>query len=148
MTDYGAIASGANTDMATRINQYGVSIGSLFGQAVAEVPWNVQVIGMLRGPMWYNTEEALSPVFFPGQVRNVTVYRKEAFWVWNLRAELEFTKGARLFGALNNVFDVNQHPIFIALDNNPCGANLPQQNGACGNSMPGRQFILGFQIRL
>ncbi len=50
--------------------------------------------------------------------------------------------------AVNNVFDVNQHPIFIALDQNPCGASLAAQNGACGNSMPGRQFILGFQIRL
>ena len=149
MTDYGAIASGANTDMATRINLYGVSIGSLVGQADNVAwPWNVQVIGMLRGPMWYNTEESLSPIYFPGQVRNVTVYQKSPFWVWNMRGELEFRKGAKLFGALNNVFDVNQHPIFIALDSTPCGALVVNQNGSCGNSMPGRQFILGFQIRL
>jgi vitamin B12 transporter len=147
MTDYGAVAA-AGTDMATRINQYGLAMGTLFGQATAQIPWNVQILSILRGPMWYNTEEALSPVFFPGQVRNTTVYQKDPFWVWNMRGELEFTKGAKLFGAVNNVFDTNQHPIFIALDQTPCGASLAAQNGACGNSMPGRQFILGFQIRL
>ncbi len=147
MTDYGAVAA-AGTDMATRINQYGVSVGTMFGQAGNTVPWNVQLLGMLRGPMWYNTEEALSPVFFSGQVRSTTVYRKEPFWVWNMRGELEFAKGAKLFGAINNIFDVNQHPIFIALDQSPCVANLAAQNGSCGNSMPGRQFILGFQIKL
>ena len=105
------------------------------------MPWNVQFTGILRGPMWYNTEESLSPAFFPGQVRNVTVYQKGAFWVWNMRSEIEVWKGVKLFAAVNNIFDVNQHPIFIALDQNPCGANPPAQNGSCGNSMPGREFI-------
>lgn len=147
MTDYGAVAA-AGTQMATRINQYGLSMGTLFGQATSQVPWNVQVLGMLRGPMWYNTEESLSPVYYPGQVRNTTVYEKGPFWVWNMRGEVEFTKGAKLFAALNNVFDQNEHPIFIALNQSPCVATQLAQNGSCGNSMPGRQFILGFQIKL
>ncbi|CAN5876525.1 hypothetical protein BH11PSE3_BH11PSE3_27230 [soil metagenome] len=147
MTDYGAVAA-AGTNQATRINQYGLSVGSLFGQAVAQLPWNIQVLGMLRGPMWYNTEESLSPVYYPGQVRNTTVYEKGSFWVWNMRGELEFTKGAKLFGAINNIFDENQHPVFIALNQSPCVATQLAQNGSCGNSMPGRQFILGFQIKL
>ena len=55
-------------------------------------PWNLQIRGILRGPMWYNTEEALLAVL-PGQVRNVTVYRKSPFWVWNMRGEIECRQG-------------------------------------------------------
>jgi len=56
-------------------------------------------------------------------------------------------KGVTLFGAVNNIFDINQHPIFIALDTIPCVANQANQNGSCGNSMPGREFIVGLQGR-
>ena len=94
--------------------------------------------------MWYNTEERL---LIPGQLANVTVYRKSAFWVWNTRYEVDVTPGLKLFAAVNNIFDVNQHPIFIALDETPCIANPAFQNGACGNSMPGREFIVGLQGR-
>ncbi|HTR86140.1 MAG TPA: TonB-dependent receptor [Reyranella sp.] len=146
MTDYGANPL-AFTTQATRIYQYEASIGTRFGQVDVEMPWNFQLLGLLRGPMWYNTEEALSPVFFPGQIRNTTVYRKDPFWVWNMRAEVEVRKGAKVFAMLNNVFDVNQSPIFIALDQNPCGANQAAQNGSCGNSMMGREVVVGFQLR-
>jgi vitamin B12 transporter len=98
--------------------------------------------------MWYNTEESLSPVYFPGQARNTTVYRKDAFWVWNLRSEIELVKDVKLFGAVRNLFDENQHPIYIALDEIPCVANQANQNGSCGNSIPGREFIVGLQARL
>jgi vitamin B12 transporter len=52
-----------------------------------------------------------------------------------------------VFTAVNNIFDINQHPIFIALDQTPCIANPTFQNGGCGNSMPGREFIVGVQGR-
>ncbi|WP_395710726.1 TonB-dependent receptor [Reyranella sp.] len=146
MTDYGANPL-AGTNIATRINKYGMSIGTLFGQAGTEIPWSFQLLGILRGPMWYNTEESLSPVFFPGQNRTVSVYEKGAFWVWNTRAEVEVRKGIKLFAAVNNLFDVNNHPIFIAQDSVPCTALQANQNGACGNSMPGREVIGGFQFR-
>ena len=146
MTDYGAVPA-AGTFQATRINQYEMSIATRFGQPGAEMPWSLQLLGILRGPMWYNTEEALSPVFFPGQVRNTTVYRKDPFWVWNLRGEIEPHRGVKFFANVNNILDVNQHPIFIALDQNPCTANLLAQNGSCGNSMPGRAIIAGVQVR-
>jgi vitamin B12 transporter len=97
--------------------------------------------------MWYNTEESLSPAFFPGQIRTTSVYEKGAFWVWNTRLEVETLKGIKLFAAVNNVFDVNNHPIFIAQDATPCTAARINQNGACGNSMPGREVIAGFQFR-
>ena len=58
------------------------------------MPWSFQLLGILRGPMWYNTEESLSPVFFPGQIRNTTVYQKDPFWVWNMRGEVEIRRRA------------------------------------------------------
>jgi vitamin B12 transporter len=147
MTDYGANVATAGTNQATRVYQYQASIGTRYAELDAQMPWNVQLTGLLRGPVWYNTEEALNPVLFPGQVRNTTVYRKDAFWVWNTRAEIEVRKGVKLFGALNNIFDINNHPLFIGLDQQPCGDNAVAQNGSCGNSMPGREFIVGAQVR-
>ncbi|MBN9488629.1 MAG: TonB-dependent receptor [Alphaproteobacteria bacterium] len=147
MTDYGAALTGANSSQATRINQYGLSIGTRYSRIDGEMPWSVQLHGVLRGPMWYNTEEALSPVYFPGQVRNVTVYEKGAFWVLNTRFEIEPHKGVTFFAAVNNLLDANQDPIFIALDQNPCRANLAAQNGSCGNSMMGREVVAGVKVR-
>ena len=146
MIDYGAQV-GSNSDQATRINQYGMDVGTLFGQANVELPWSFQLLGILRGPMWYNTEESLSPVFFPGQIRNTTVYQKDSFWIWKARAEVEVLRGVKVFAALNNIFDVNASPIFIATDQAPCTALRANQNGGCGNSMMGREFIAGFQFR-
>ena len=116
-------------------------------QTGIEMPWNFQVLGILRGPMWYNTEEALNPLLFPGQIRSSTVYRKAPFWVWNMHGELEVRKGFTVFAAMNNIFDINDHPIFIGLDSTPCGNNASLQNGACGNSIPGREVIVGARVQ-
>jgi vitamin B12 transporter len=147
MTDYGANVATAGTSQATRVYQYQGAFGTRYGEIDGRMPWNVQLLGLLRGPVYYNTEEALNPQLFPGQVRNTTVYRKDPFWVFNARAEIEVYKGFRIFGALNNIFDINNHPLFIGLDQQPCGDNGSLQNGACGNSMPGREFIVGAQVR-
>jgi vitamin B12 transporter len=147
MVDYGATVQISGTDKPMRINEYGLVLGTQIGQETTQYPWNLRLVGILRGPMYYNTEESLSPGVYPGQTRNVTVYRKEPFWVWNTRAEVEIVKGLRLFAAVNNIFDVNAHPIFIALDVQPCGANRANQNGSCGNSIPGREVVVGFQAR-
>jgi vitamin B12 transporter len=146
MIDYGAPAA-FGTDTATRINQYETAIGTRFGQSGVELPWSFQLLGILRGPMWYNTEESLNPLLFPGQIRTSTVYRKAPFWIWTMRGEIEVRKGFKLFATMNNIFDVNDHPIFIGLDSTPCGDNLVNQNGACGNSLPGREVIVGAQVR-
>ena len=69
------------------------------------------------------------------------------FWVWQTRGEIEVRPGVKLFAAMNNIFDINDHPIFIGLDSVPCGANAANQNGACGNSMPGREVMVGAQVR-
>ncbi|HEY2871185.1 MAG TPA: TonB-dependent receptor [Reyranella sp.] len=146
MIDYGAPPA-FGTDTATRMYQYELALGTRFGQTAIEMPWNFQVIGILRGPMWYNTEEALNPLLYPGQIRSSTVYRKEPFWVLNMRGELEVRKGFTVFAAMNNIFDVNAHPIFIGIDNTQCGDNYSLQNGACGNSMPGREVIVGGRVQ-
>ncbi|MCC7251066.1 hypothetical protein [Hyphomicrobium sp.] len=59
------------------------------------------------------------------------------------RAEQRFEALRRL----NNLFDVNEHPIFITLDKKPCIANPTSQNGGCGTSMPGREYLVGLQWR-
>jgi vitamin B12 transporter len=146
MVDRGAPVAAGST-RPVRIYEYEAAIGTRFGESGSGVPWrdwSVQIIGNLRGPMWYNTEERL---LLPGQLVNVTVYRKSPFWVWNTRYEVEAGKGWTVFAAVNNIFDINQHPIFIALDQTPCIANPTFQNGGCGNSMPGREFIVGVQGR-
>ena len=128
MVDKGAPLA-AGTDRATRIYEYEASIGTIFGEGGSGRPWrdwNLEVRGLLRGPMWYNTEERL---LLPGQLVNVTAYRKSPFWVWYTRYEVGVGNGLNLFAAVNNIFDINQHPIFIALDQTPCIANPIFQNG-------------------
>jgi vitamin B12 transporter len=147
MTDYGANTGITGTNQATRMYQYEASIGTRYGKLDAQMPWNVSLLGQLRGPMYYNTEESLNPILFPGQVRNTTVYYKDAFWVWSTRGEIEVRKGMKFFAAINNIFDINNSPIFIGLQQQPCGDNQAAQNGSCGNSMPGREFIIGAQIK-
>jgi vitamin B12 transporter len=48
MIDYGAPPA-FGTDTATRINQYQAAIGTRFGQAGVEMPWNFQVLGCCAG---------------------------------------------------------------------------------------------------
>ncbi len=146
MVDRGAVPA-AGTTRATRVYEYEAMAGTRFGEygtGRAWGDWNLEIRGLLRGPMWYNTEERL---LLPGQLVNVTAYRKSPFWVWYTRYEVGVSKGITLFAAVNNIFDINQHPIFIALDQTPCLANPTFQNGACGNSMPGREFVVGLQGR-
>ena len=146
MVDRGAPPA-AGTTKPTRVYEYEGMIGTRFGEYGTGMPWrdwNLEVRGLLRGPMFYNTEERL---LIPGQLVNVTAFRKSPFWVWYTRYEVGVAKGLKLFAAVNNIFDINQNPIFIALDQTPCIANPVFQNGACGNSMPGREFIVGLQGR-
>ena len=56
-------------------------------------------------------------------------------------------KGVKFFAMINNIFDINNSPQFIGLQQQPCGLNQVAQNGSCGNSMPGREFIIGAQVR-
>lgn len=143
MADEGAPAT-ANTNRPQRIYEYQAAVGTRFGQTGGPwKDWSLQFAGILRGPMWYDTEEAL--LIPQGEPFSTFIHRKDPFWVFNARGEIEIAKGIKLFAAVNNIFDVNEHPIFIALDVKPCIADPRFQNGGCGTSMPGREFVAGVQ---
>ena len=49
--------------------------------------------------------------------------------------------------AVNNLLNLNQHPIFIALNRTPIIADVRLSNGGVGNSLPGRAFVAGLDFR-
>jgi vitamin B12 transporter len=149
MRDGGAAAT-ANTSQATRMYQYQFAVGTRFGQRTGvSIPWSFSVTGILRGPMWYETEENL--LIPQGEPNREFIHRKPPFWVWNARLEGEIRPGLTAYAAVNNIFNVNQHPIFIALDKQPFIGRSDLSNNAgignMGNSMPGRELVAGLQAR-
>jgi len=108
--------------------------------------WGVQLTALHRGPMWYDTEESL---LIPlGEPARNHIHRKRAFTVWNLRGDVQLTRTLKMYAAVNNLLNKNEHPIFIAIDRGAgCIADPQFQNGGCGTSMPGREFQIGLQAR-
>lgn len=144
MEDKGAAAT-ANSRKPERMYQYQAAIGTRFGQSGVRYPWSVQVSGVLYGPMWYNTEENLLIPF--AEPNRDWIHRKNPFWVWNLRGEVEVSKGVKLFALVNNLFNKNEHPIFIGIDKRPYKLDSRFANGGYGTSMPGLEFQAGLQAR-
>ncbi|MCZ8319971.1 MAG: TonB-dependent receptor [Novosphingobium sp.] len=147
MRDFGA-ASSANSRQVQRAYKYQASIGTRFGQRTGvSIPWTFSVTGILRGPIWYDTEESL--LVPAGESSSSYIHQKPAFWVWNARLEGELRKGLTAYVAMNNIFNVNQHALFIALDQQPFIGNPSVSNtngiGNMGNSMPGREIVLGMK---
>jgi vitamin B12 transporter len=143
MEDRGAAAT-ANTMRVERMYQYQAAVGTRFGQTGGQYDWSIQVQGVLRGPMWYNTEENLVASAEPFRE---FIHRKSPFWVWNVRGEVEIAKGVKLFALVNNLFNVNEHPIFIGLDQQPYKLDSRFANGGFGTSMPGLEIQAGLQAR-
>lgn len=145
MRDKGAAAT-ANTDKVQRMYRYEASAGVRYGQGGPRDAgaWTLQLSALLRGPMWYDTEENL--LVPQGEPSSTFIHRKGAFTVWNLRADYRVSPNVKLFAGVNNLFDLNRHPIFIALDRSPCTANAAFQNGGCGTSMPGRELLVGLHV--
>lgn len=143
MKDKGAAVT-ANTDNVERMYKYQAAIGTRFGQSGGQYDWSIQVQGILRGPMWYNTEENLVAAAEPFRE---FIHRKGPFWVWNVRGEVEITKGVKLFALVNNLFNKNEHPIFIGLDKKPYKLDSRFANGGYGTSMPGLEVQAGLQAK-
>lgn len=143
MEDRGAPAT-ANTREVERVYQYQAALGARI-EFAHERPWSLQALGVLRGPMWYNTEENL--LIPQGEPFREFIHEKEPFWVVNVRGEWRTAPNVTVFAAANNVFDVNEHPIFIALDETPFIGDARFANGGRGNSMPGREFQVGLRTR-
>ncbi|BCM83930.1 TonB-dependent receptor [Methylobacterium indicum] len=147
MKDEGARAvPSANTDRVERVYEYQLALGTRFGQAGIRYPWTIQVQGVLNGPVWYNTEENLRvPAAEPSRDY---IWRKDPFVLVNLRGEVDVMPGVKLFAQVRNLFDVNYHPLFIAIaGQQPTLADLRFYNGGGGTSAPGRDVQIGLQAR-
>lgn len=125
-----------------RAYEYQASIGATYGWKGI---WDARLVGILRGPIFYDTEEGL---LIPlGEPNDRYVHRKDPFWVLNSRINWYPLDNVTVFGAVNNIFNVDDHPLFIALNDSPFVSDPRGSNGARGNSIPGREFILGAQVR-
>lgn len=142
MKDKGA--KDRNTDKVQRMYQYQAALTHRLGQKETTYPWYVQVTGILRGPVWYDTEEKLVAGAEP---YSNYIHRKSAFMVWNLKGEVEVYKNLSVFTEVNNVFNKNQHPLFIAIDKKPYILNPSASNGGLGTSMMGRAIYVGSTYR-
>lgn len=140
MKDKG-IGKERNTDKVQRMYQYQASLTNRFGQEEVRYPWNVQLMGILRGPIWYDTEEKL--LIPQAEPYSNYIHKKSAFWVWNLRGEVNVSKQLSLYASIDNIFNKNQHPLFIALDKKPYIMQTGASNGSLGTSMMGRSFNVG-----
>ncbi|MCK8783070.1 TonB-dependent receptor [Roseomonas sp. NAR14] len=140
MEDRGAVAT-LNRHVVERMYRYQGAVGMIFGAR----DWDVSATGILRGPMYYNTEENL--LVPQAEPTREYVHEKKPFWVVNMRANWRVLPNVTLWGAVNNLLDVNQHPIFIGLDRTPYLLDQRFSNGGYGTSMPGRAFLAGLQLR-
>ena len=143
MRDDGASPTG-NTRNVERMYRYQASIGT----TISQPRWDVTLQGILRGPMYYNTEENL--LIPRAEPNREFIHRKGAYWVVNLRGSFqplpERAPNIRVFGAINNLLDKNYHPIFIATATEPFLGDARFGNGGRGNSAPGREFIGGMRF--
>ncbi|MDB5411823.1 MAG: TonB-dependent receptor [Rubritepida sp.] len=143
MRDNGASAT-ANTRNVERMYRYQAGLGT----TVSQPRWDVTLQGILRGPVYYNTEENL--LIPQGEPSREYVHRKGAFWVFNLRGSFqplpERAPNVRIYGAINNLLDKNYHPLFIATASTPFIGDARFAQGGAGNSAPGREFIGGVRF--
>jgi vitamin B12 transporter len=142
MRDAGA-APTANTRNVERMYRYQAALGTTVGQE----RWELSLLGILRWPVYYNTEENLAPGVEPFRE---FVHRKGTYWIFNLRASFqplpERAPGVRVFGAVNNILNANHHPLFIATATQPFLGDARLSNGGFGNSAPGREFLGGVRF--
>ncbi len=140
MADKGAPAT-ARTNNIQRMYRYEAS----FNNRLARDKWALEAIGILRGPVFYDTEENL--LIPQGEPVGTYVHRKSPFWVFNLRGEYAINEQFTLSATVSNLFDKNYHALFIAEDKDPRLADPRFQNGGNGTSAPGREFVLRLAAR-
>ena len=132
--------SGPDADKLQRFNEYQAALRLRYEWRDR---WGVSLSGLLKGPMYYDTEERLLSTAEPA--RNF-VHRKDAFWIFNLRGHYNMMDWITLYGGIDNLLDKNEHPIFIALDEQPYISDPSRSNGGRGNSMRGRFFFAGMRV--
>lgn len=144
MQDRGAPAT-ANRHEVERMYRWQAGLATTLGQGDQ---WDVTVQGILRGELFYNSEENLRvPAAEPSREY---IHRKGAYGLVNLRGSVqvlpETVPGLRAFGAINNLFDRNYHALFIATEQQPYLSDPRFSNGGRGNSAPGREFVAGLRF--
>lgn len=135
MRDKGATT--LNTDKLQRVYKYQLSSNFEIGDGDA---WSVGLRGILRGPIWYETEERL--LIPQAEPDSTWVHEKRPFWVWNLKGTYNVDR-FRFYGGVENLFNKDEHALFIALNSEPYISNPSSSNGGRGNSMPGRNYYVG-----
>lgn len=126
---------GQYRDKVQNMYEYQAAFRATYGWARA---WDASLNAVLHGPSYYDTEEWLTT-----ETNRATVQRKDPFWVFGLRANWYAMDGLTVFGGVDNLFDINEHPKFIALSGDGCTGDMSRSNGGCGNSIAGRSFYLG-----
>jgi vitamin B12 transporter len=147
MKDKGAAAT-ANSRKVQRMYLYEASFSAILGQdatGLLKRDWQLELAGVLRGPVWYDTEENLLIPF--AEPVNTFIHRKDPFWVYNLRGSIDVSDRITVSAAVNNLLNKNEHPLFIAIDKAPYKADPRFQNGGRGTSMPGREFVARISAR-
>ena len=105
--------------------------------------WGVSLVSLLYGPFYYDTEERLLPTAEPARNH---AHRKPAYWVFNVRGHYNVTDRITVYGGITNLLDKNQHPMFVAIDEQPYISDPSNSNGGRGNSMRGRFFSAGVRV--
>ncbi|MDR1079742.1 MAG: TonB-dependent receptor [Deltaproteobacteria bacterium] len=129
-----------NTDKIDRMYKYQASVFTQFG-GTGSVPWLARITGILHGPLWHNTEEALLIPYYRPQRQHAI--RKKSYWLVNLYGEAAVHDNISVYAGVNNVFNKNYHPVFIALDDGNTYLNPGSTNGGTGTSSPGAEFYVG-----
>jgi vitamin B12 transporter len=133
MRDLDAAARNLNTDRIERMyeSQATLSLG------VTSEAWRAQVLGTYSGRIWYDTEENL--LVPEAEPFRTFIHEKSPYWIWSLRGRRAIAGGVWVTAAVDNLFDANEHPLFIALNREPVLADVRFSNGGIGNSLPGRR---------
>lgn len=142
MRDSDAAQRGLNSDRISLMYEYQ---GSLTLGVNGGDRWRAQLTGVLHGPIWYDTEEnLLVPTV---EVNRTFVHRKDPFSLFTFSSRVRLAQRVHATLAVYNLLNVNQHPTFIALNRLPYVSDPRFSNGGRGNSLPGREFVIGLELR-
>lgn len=139
--DLDAAARNLNTDKIERMYKYQ---GATRLMATAS-RWSASLGGTLFGPMYYESEENL--LIPQGEPFRTFIHGKNPFWLLDANFRYMLNRRFTVWTAVNNLLNLNQHPIFIALNRTPIIADTRFSNGGVGNSLPGRAFVAGVDFR-
>jgi vitamin B12 transporter len=124
------------------VYDYQATLFFQLGKDQGSHPWSTRLSAVIRGPMYNNTGETMKrPEFEPD---GTYVHKKDSFTVWNMSGEFKATENITIFGGVNNILDLNEHPFWWGLDKDPwrnlTNFGAPTQGS---HSMPGREFYAG-----